>query len=254
MLEQHYGKDFTYTDFEWYIPAPSIAIVDMENKAFYYNPLSVAPLPSRARTRRVSIPELTADHTAREIYALLSVQSDFNDSRIAKFATGAQVDKYLNGDLSTFTSEFLKPGTKHFWHFFEYEPNKFYVEEMNTPPSYLSDYVKTTNTTPLTLTVPYDYGLTIQTPNGTPLLETIDLNRTAIANLSAGNIETGSYVKTNPDASTDPTALSAWDWIKTRETGLGTILQNQHNAILGEVSEDFVSFNWLIQQGYATSA
>jgi hypothetical protein len=71
------------------------------------------------------------------------------------------VDKYLNGDLSTFTSEFLKPGTKHFWHFFEYEPNKFYVEEMNTPPSYLSDYVKATNTTPLTLTVPYDYGLTI---------------------------------------------------------------------------------------------
>ena len=226
----------------------------MANKAFYYNPLSVALPPSTARQTRVSIPELTADHTAREMYALLSVQSDFTARGLTKFASGAPVDKYLNGDLSTFTSEFLKPGTKHFWHFFEYEPNKFYVEEMNTPPSYLSDYVKATNTTPLTLTVPYDYGLTIQTPNGTPLLETIDLNRTAIANLSAGNIETGSYVKTNPDASVDPTALSAWDWIKTRETGLGTILQNQHNAILGEVSEDFVSFNWLIQQGYATSA
>ena len=117
-----------------------------------------------------------------------------------------------------------------------------------------ADVVMRTNTSPLSVTVPYDYGLTIQTPNGTPLLETIDLNRTAIANLSAGDIETGSNVKKNPDASADPTALSAWNWIQTRDTGLGTILQNQHNAILGEVSEDYVAYNWLIQQGYATSA
>ena len=80
------------------------------------------------------------------------------------------------------------------------------------------------------------------------------MNRTAIASLSAGDIETGGYVKKYPDASTDPTKLSAWDWIQTRDTGLGTLLQNQHNAILGEVSEDYVAYNWLIQQGYATSA
>lgn len=86
------------------------------------------------------------------------------------------------------------------------------------------------------------------------MLKTIDLNRTAIANLSAGDIETGSNVKKNPEASVDPTALSAWNWIQTRDTGLGTILQNQRDAILGEVSEDYVAYNWLIQQGYATSA
>ena len=86
------------------------------------------------------------------------------------------------------------------------------------------------------------------------MLETIDLNRTAIANLSAGGIEAGGYVKKNPEAPADPTALSAWNWIQTRDTGLGTLLQNQRNAILGEVSEDYVAYNWLIQQGYATSA
>ena len=32
------------------------------------------------------------------------------------------------------------------------------------------------------------------------------------------------------------------------------MISSEHNAILGEVSEDFVSFNWLIQQGYVTSA
>lgn len=73
VLEQNYGKDFTYTNFEWTILGGSIAIASMENKAFYYNPLSVAPFPSRARVKRVYIPELTADHTAREMYALLSV-------------------------------------------------------------------------------------------------------------------------------------------------------------------------------------
>lgn len=86
------------------------------------------------------------------------------------------------------------------------------------------------------------------------MLKTIDLNRTTIASLSAGNIETGSGVVKYPEASADPTALSAWNWIKTRDTGLGTIIQNQHNAILGEVAEDYVAYNWLIQQGYATSA
>lgn len=228
----------------------------MANKAFYYNPLSVALPPSSARARRVYIPELTADHTAREIYAILSVQGDFDDSRIAKFTTGAPVDKYLNGDLSTFTSEFLKPGTKHFWHFFEYEPNKFYVEEMDTPPSYLSGYVKTTNTTPLTITVPYDYGFSLQTPNGISLLETIDLNRTSIYSLSTGNAEIASdgYLAKYPGAGVDTTKLSAWNWITTGGTSIGNIISGEHNAILGEVAEDYVAYNWLIQQGYATSA
>lgn len=57
-----------------------------------------------------------------------------------------------------------------------------------------------------------------------------------------------------PGAGVDTTKLSAWNWIKTGETGLGGVISSEHNAILGEVSEDFVSFNWLIQQGYVTSA
>lgn len=59
---------------------------------------------------------------------------------------------------------------------------------------------------------------------------------------------------TFPGAGVDTTKLSAWNWIKTGDTGLGGIISGEHNAILGEVSEDFVSFNWLIQQGYVTSA
>lgn len=110
----------------------------------------------------------------------------------------------------------------------------------------MSAYVKATNTDPLTLTVPYDYGLTIQTPNGTPLIKTIDLNRTAIYGLSTGTIEVGNNVVNYPEAGVEPTSLSAWNWIKTRNTGLGTILQNQRDAILGEVIEDYVSYNWLI--------
>lgn len=57
-----------------------------------------------------------------------------------------------------------------------------------------------------------------------------------------------------PGAGVDTTKLSAWQWIKTGETGLGGVISSEHNAIMGEVSEDFVSFNWLIQQGYVTSA
>lgn len=117
-----------------------------------------------------------------------------------------------------------------------------------------ADVVLKNNTLPLFVTVPYDHGLTIQTPNGTPLLKTIDLNRTTIASLSAGNIETGSDVVKYPEAGVEPTSLSAWNWIKTRTTGLGTVIQNQHDSILGEVAEDYVAYNWLIQQGYATSA
>lgn len=55
-------------------------------------------------------------------------------------------------------------------------------------------------------------------------------------------------------AGVDSTKLSAWNWIKTGDMGMGNLLSSEHNAILGEVSEDYVSFNWLIQQGYATSA
>ena len=112
------------------------------------------------------------------------------------------------------------------------------------------------NTSALTITVPYDYGFSLQTPNGTPLLETIDLNRTSIYSLSTGNIEIASdgYLAKFPGAGVDTTKLSAWNWITTGGTSIGDIISGEHNAILGEVSEDFVSFNWLIQQGYATSA
>ena len=120
----------------------------------------------------------------------------------------------------------------------------------------LADYVKKANNTPLSVTVPYDYGFTLQTPNGIPLLETIDLNRTSIYSLSTGNVEIApdGYLAKYPGAGVDTTKLSAWNWITTGGTSIGDIISGEHNAILGEVSEDFVSFNWLIQQGYATSA
>lgn len=120
----------------------------------------------------------------------------------------------------------------------------------------LTDYVKKNNTTPLSVTIPYDYGFTLQTPNGTPLLETIDLNRTSIYSLSTGNIEIASdgYLAKYPGAGVDTTKLSAWNWITTGSTSIGNLLSSEHSAILGEVSEDYVSYNWLIQQGYATSA
>ena len=82
----------------------------------------------------------------------------------------------------------------------------------------------------------------------------MDLNRTAINGLSAGNIEVGNDVVNYPEAGVESTSLSAWNWIKTRTTGLGTVIQNQHDSILGEVAEDYVAYNWLIQQGYTTSA
>lgn len=57
-----------------------------------------------------------------------------------------------------------------------------------------------------------------------------------------------------PGAGVDTTKLSAWQWMKTGDTGIGGVISSEHDAIMGEVSEDFVSFNWLIQQGYVTSA
>ena len=112
------------------------------------------------------------------------------------------------------------------------------------------------NTSALTITVPYDYGFSLQTPNGTPLLETIDLNRTSIYSLSTGNVEIASdgYLAKFPGAGVDTAKLSAWNWITTGSTSIGDIISGEHNAILGEVSEDYVAYNWLIQQGYATSA
>lgn len=88
------------------------------------------------------------------------------------------------------------------------------------------------------------------------MLETIDLNRTSIYSLSTGNVEIASdgYLAKFPGAGVDTTKLSAWNWITTGSTSIGDIISGEHNAILGEVSEDYVSFNWLIQQGYATSA
>lgn len=119
-----------------------------------------------------------------------------------------------------------------------------------------ADVVMRTNASPLSVTVPYDYGFTLQTPNGTPLLETIDLNRTSIYSLSTGNIEIASdgYLAKFPGADVDTTKLSAWNWITTGSTSIGDIISGEHNAILGEVAEDYVAYNWLIQQGYATSA
>ena len=57
-----------------------------------------------------------------------------------------------------------------------------------------------------------------------------------------------------PGAGVDTTKLSAWQWVKTGETGIGSVISSEHNAILGEVAEDYVAYNWLIQQGYVTSA
>ena len=59
---------------------------------------------------------------------------------------------------------------------------------------------------------------------------------------------------TYPGAGVDTTKLSAWEWIKTGSTGIGNVISSEHNAIMGEVAEDYVAYNWLIQQGYVTSA
>lgn len=59
---------------------------------------------------------------------------------------------------------------------------------------------------------------------------------------------------TYPSAGADTTKLSAWNWVKTGSTGIGNVISSEHNAIMGEVAEDYVAYNWLIQQGYATSA
>ena len=88
------------------------------------------------------------------------------------------------------------------------------------------------------------------------MLETIDLNRISIYSLSTGNAEIASdgYLAKFPGAGVDTTKLSAWNWITTGSTSIGDLLSSEHSAILDEVSEDYVSYNWLIQQGYATSA
>lgn len=91
-------------------------------------------------------------------------------------------------------------------------------------------------------------------PNGVPLLWTEDLKKVVMTNLSADRAEIGTSIIHYIEAGGDPTALSAWDWIKTGETSIGNIISGEHNAILGEVAEDYVAYNWLIQQGYATSA
>ena len=129
------------------------------------------------------------------------------------------------------------------------------TQKYNAIP-YLDEVVSYYNTSALTITVPYDYGFSLQTPNGTTLLQTIDLNRTSIYSLSTGNIEIASdgYLAKYPGAGVDTTKLSAWNWITTGSTSIGDLLSSEHSAILGEVSEDYVAYNWLIQQGYATSA
>lgn len=129
------------------------------------------------------------------------------------------------------------------------------TQKYNAIP-YLDEVVPYYNTSALTITVPYDHGFSLQTPNGIPLIETIDLNRTSINSLSTGNAEIApnGYLVKYTEAGVDASKLSAWNWIKTGETSIGNIISGEHNAILGEVSEDYVAYNWLIQQGYATSA
>ena len=80
------------------------------------------------------------------------------------------------------------------------------------------------------------------------------MNRTSINSLSTGTAEIGDSLVKYPGAGVDTAKLSAWQWLKTGETGLGGIISGEHNAILGEVAEDYVAYNWLIQQGYVTSA
>ena len=91
------------------------------------------------------------------------------------------------------------------------------LSELSNDVGYVTsaDVVLRNNTSPLTVTVPYDYGFTLQTPNGIPLLQTIDLNRTSIGSLSAGSVEVGGSVTKYPGAGVDTTKLSAWQWIKT---------------------------------------
>lgn len=184
-----------------------------------------------------------------ELVLDISVNTDFSKN----VTWPSYVDRFINVDLSSEINPFKNPGTHRVLHFYEYKPGRYAVEQI-WPELPNKKNVPLSSSTPLTITVPYDNGLTIQTPNGIPLIQTIDLNRTAITGLSAGNIEVGNDVVNYPEAGVEPTSLSAWNWIKTRTTGLGTVIQNQHDSILGEVAEDYVAYNWLIQQGYTTSA
>lgn len=123
---QNYGKDFSFYEGINSTFANRIWIWQLKNKTVYNAYLSA--VPSAARTKRVYIAQDDADHTAREIYVDLS--SDVTIAATSLFQTGAAVDWYLNGELSTFTDEFFKAGTHFVWHFMEYQPNHFMVEKV----------------------------------------------------------------------------------------------------------------------------
>ena len=120
----NYGKDFSFYEgidstyanrrFSWSI----------KNKTIYNAHISSLP----TGTKSITIAQDDTDHTAREMYVDLS--SDVTIAATSLFATGAAVDWYLNGELSTFKDEFFKAGTHFVWHFMEYQPNHFMVEKV----------------------------------------------------------------------------------------------------------------------------
>lgn len=122
----NYGKDFSFYEGIDSTFANRVWIWQLKNKTVYNAYLS--ELPSSARSKRVYIAQDDVDHAAREMYVDLS--SDVTIAATSLFATGAAVDWYLNGELSTFKDEFFKAGTHFVWHFMEYQPNHFMVEKV----------------------------------------------------------------------------------------------------------------------------
>lgn len=106
-----------------------------------------------------------ADEYADELVLDISVNTDF--SKNVNWPT--YVDRFINVNLSSDLNPFLHPGTRRVLHFYEYKPRHYAVEQI-WPELPNKKNVPLSSSTSLTVTVPYDYGFTLQTPNGTPLI------------------------------------------------------------------------------------
>ena len=89
----------------------------------------------------------------------------------------------------------------------------------------------------------------------TPYFQTAPLMTTQITKLSAGDMELADngninrYIPPQEDY-----ALSSWNWLRTQNHGMGDVLSGLQQSIMGDVSEDFVSFVWLNSQNFAKEA
>lgn len=202
---------------------------------------------TRTRTWQFQIFTATSADVSREGWLDLSVDTNFTKPNITFSPTSAHLSA-INFDLDNF----FDAGTRRLYHIFEYEPGRFALEQMYKAEP---EYVQKVNSEPLTITVPNDNGFTLQTTAGNALITHGGAQQIGIGDLSAGRItlDPNGYIITYAESGGDANQLSAWNWLRKNNTGLGTLLQNQHTSIMNEVGEDYVSFNWLLQQGYLTT-